>query len=133
MPNEAPLEIVPAPQYETITARNISSKPAEIPAIARCNDAWRRVYVTKLGKRSTKFEASQAAAEAYRQAMPPLVGHGNIRDFIGCVGNAILHHIIIEPEGTRLLYAAQVALSSVRLQPRTKEPDESKTTTPRAK
>ena len=100
----------------------MSQKPAEIPAIARCSEAWRRVYTTKLAKKASKYDAAQAATEAYRQAMPPLVGYDNIRDFIACVGNAMLLHIIIEPEGTRLLYAAQVALSSVRLKPKTKEP-----------
>ena len=100
----------------------MSHKNCEIPAIVRCSEAWTRVYAAKLANKIKKYEAAQAAAGAYRQAMPPLVGYDNIRDFIACVGNAMLLHIIIEPEGTRLLYAAQIALSSVRLQPKTKEP-----------
>jgi len=96
--------------------------PAAIPAIVRCADASRRVYEAKLAKKVSKYEASQAAGEAYRNAMPPLVGYDNIRDFIACVGNAILRHIIFEPESTRLLYAAQVALSLLRLQHRAKTP-----------
>ena len=96
--------------------------PAAIPAIVRCVDAWRRVHAAKLAKKFSKYDACEAAGEAYRQAMPPLVGYDNIRDFIACVGNAMLRHIIFEPESTRLLYAAQVALSSVRLQPKAKAP-----------
>jgi hypothetical protein len=123
MLNETMSEVAPAPQVEANSANNMSPSPAAIPAIARCADAWRRVYAAKLAKKVNKYEASQAAGEAYRQAMPPLVGYDNIRDFIACVGDAMLHHIIFEPESTKLLYAAQVALSSVRLQPKAKTPD----------
>ena len=129
---EAQSEVSPTSQFETNSTSNMSHKPTVVPAIARCSEAWRRVYTTKLAKRVNKFEAAHAAAEAYRQTMPPLVAYSNIRDFIACVGNAMLLRIIVEPDSTRLLYAAQVALSSARLMPKTAEPaPESGTTTPR--
>ena len=115
-------EVAPAPRPETNSTNNTSQMPAAIPAIARCVDAWRRVHAAKLAKKFSKYDACEAAGEAYRQAMPPLAGYDNIRDFIACVGHAMLLHVIYDPESTRLLYAAQVALSSVRLQPKAKAP-----------
>ena len=122
MLNASMLEVAFLPQFETSSTNNMSQMPAAIPALSRCADASRRVYEAKLAKKVSKYEASQAAGEAYRNAMPPLVGYDNIRGFIACVGNAMLRHIIFEPESTRLLYAAQVALSLLRLQPRAKTP-----------
>jgi hypothetical protein len=46
---------------------------------------------------------------AYCSVMPKLSGSSNIRDFIACVAYAMMLGIIPGAEGTRLLYAAQVA------------------------
>jgi hypothetical protein len=54
-------------------------------------------------------EAFKKAADAYREAMPPLTGSENIRNFIACVGHGMLLHIFNENEASKLLYAAQVA------------------------
>ena len=53
--------------------------------------------------------------------MPPLSGYQNICDFIACAGYGILLGAIKDENGTKLLYAAQVALATV--------PRESKTQT----
>ena len=54
-------------------------------------------------------QALKRAADAYREAMPPLTGAENIRNFIACVGHGLLLHVITEKESTKLLYAAQTA------------------------
>ena len=87
-----------------------SSAPVScIPAVARCCDAGTRAYRTVLAKERNRFEASKAASEAYRLAMPPLVGAESIRDFIACVAHGMLIGAIGSDDGARLLYAAQVA------------------------
>jgi hypothetical protein len=59
--------------------------------------------------REQATEAFKEVADAYREAMPPLTGADNIRNFIACVGHGMLLHIFKENEATKLLYAAQVA------------------------
>jgi hypothetical protein len=54
--------------------------------------------------------------------MPQLSGQESIRDFIACVAYGMLIKTIAGPDGARLLYAAQVANSTVRSQ-RTKLPN----------
>jgi hypothetical protein len=49
--------------------------------------------------------------------LPPLSGFENIRDFIACVAHAMLIGAIMDNLGTKLLYAAQIALTTVRRQP----------------
>lgn len=46
--------------------------------------------------------------------MPPLSGRQSIRDFTACVGYGMVNEIIRGDEGTKLLYAAQVAYKSYR-------------------
>jgi hypothetical protein len=60
---------------------------------------------------------------AYSAAMPKLSGAGNIRDFIACVTYAMTLDIIPGKEGTRLLYAAQVAHAALTKRP--KKPNKS--------
>jgi hypothetical protein len=61
--------------------------------------------------------ASLQGAEAYRKVLPPLSGHQNICDFIACVAHGMLIEAISGADGSRLLYAAQVANSTIRSQP----------------
>jgi hypothetical protein len=84
------------------------------PAVDRCCDAYARAC--KAGKKPGKrdFGASLEGAKAFRKAMPQLSGQENISDFIACVAYGMLIKAIEGPEGARLLYAAQVANSTVR-------------------
>jgi len=61
-----------------------------------------------------EYRAAKDAAIAFRSAMPPLSGKDNIRDFIACVAHGMLIGAIDEDKGTKLLYAAQIALTGVR-------------------
>jgi len=96
---------------------NESSPVSATPAVAHCMNAWRRVYKEEKAKRKGNLDASLTANKAYRDAIPPLSGYENIRDFIACVAHAMLIGAILDDQGTKLLYAAQVALSTLRRQP----------------
>ena len=82
------------------------------PAVKRCCKVWRRVYRAEYLDDKVEFEAARKAADAYCAAMPPLTTRENCRDFIACVAYGIIIKSIAEKDGGKLLYAAQVALSS---------------------
>ena len=97
---------------------------SENPAVARCMSAWTSAYKAEFTKCKDEDDASEEAQKAYREAMPPLSGYDNIRDFIACVVNAMLIGAIEDNQGTKLLYGAQVALTTVRRQPVVPKPEE---------
>jgi len=87
-------------------------------AVARCCKAWEVTYKARLGDdEDDDISAQIEADEAYRKAMPLLSSFDNIRDFIACVAHAITIGAIVGEQASRLLYAAQVALSGVPRQP----------------
>ena len=91
-------------------------------AIKRCMAAWKRVYKENLKysepTRAEKWLAANRAGPAYCEAMPPLSGYENIRDFIACAAHGILIEAIPEKRANQLLYAAQVALASLNYEPK---------------
>jgi hypothetical protein len=98
---------------QTIPATSAANEPTadqENPAVARCMNSWTSAYKAN---NKNEYEASKAAALAYRNAMPRLFGYENICNFIACVAQGILIGAIDRKDSTKLLYAAQVALSSV--------------------
>jgi hypothetical protein len=96
------------------------------PAIARCREAWQQAYDGYIQKNARKdgslvrMNAADAAAAAYRAAMPQLAGFMGIRDFIACVAHGVLIDAIPLARTGQLLYAAQTALS---LLPRIPDPE----------
>jgi broad specificity phosphatase PhoE len=86
----------------------------ENPAVARCYSEWQRVYRAEKDKGEFWTDAAKAANRAYRKVMPSLSGQENIRNFVACVAHGMLLGAIEGKDGTKLLYAAQVALSTVR-------------------
>jgi len=97
----------PKPVKKTITTAT------DNPAVAHCSQVWDRVF-TKMSRRKdcVEEEAIAEADQAYCKAMPPLIGYENICDFIACVGYGMLIKVFVQAHGTKLLYAAQVALSA---------------------
>jgi hypothetical protein len=71
-----------------------------------------------------KYQIKERGEQAYRDALPHLSGYENIRDFIACISQGMITEDIHRIEGPGLLYAAQVAISALRLEP--KEPKEKK-------
>jgi hypothetical protein len=91
-------------------AQTTTSGPAiENPAVAHCCNAHADAVKAAREQRLNSYSASQATCAAYRQALPPLCGQENIRNFIACVAHGILIDAIGDSTGARLLYAAQVA------------------------
>jgi len=94
-------------------------RPQQNPAVARCSEVWERVFATMSRRKEyLEEEAIAEADQAYCKAMPQLVGFDNICDFIACVGYGMLIKVFVHGHGTKLLYAAQVALSTIPPQER---------------
>jgi hypothetical protein len=92
-------------------------------AVTRCSQAMENAYRAVLSSRDEdepEFRrvdrAEKNAAKAYREAMPPLSGSENIRNFIACVAQGLLRKVFNSSESTQLLYAAQVATSASKRQ-----------------
>ncbi|MGA2988226.1 MAG: hypothetical protein ABSG32_30995 [Terriglobia bacterium] len=92
------------------------------PAIARCREAWESRYKAEKSKRENNVVAAVHADASYCDAMPPLLDYESIRDFIACTAHGMLIGAIQHKDGTRLLYAAQVALATLHCQPRETRP-----------
>ena len=92
------------------------------PAVAHCVSVWERANKEALAKGRSSISASIDANKAYCNAMPSLSGYENIRDFIACTAHAMLIGALFGEQGTKLLYAAQVALCTVRSQPAPPKP-----------
>ena len=96
------------------------SNEAQLDAsVQRCCDAYQRVLAIPRpfdGKGSPK----DFARAAYRQAMPYLTSFHNIDAFIACVAHGMLLGVIDYSHGSKLLYAAQVAIGSRRAAARAK-------------
>jgi hypothetical protein len=93
---------------------NPSGPSAANPAVARCIQAYADALQQALKQEQSHSQSRETARTAYREAMPPLSGHENIRDFIACTAHAILINAIDGADGARLLYAAQVAAGHLR-------------------
>ena len=87
--------------------------------LLHCRKAYEEAYSAALATHS-EIEAQEVAGNAYREALPPLLGSTNIRRFIACVTQGMLLGILSYQESARLLYAAQAANSAFRkaLKPR---------------
>ena len=91
-------------------------------ALRRCCAAWQRAFdaymVAHTGSMADKIWAVGPASEAYCNAMPMLVGYEGARDFIACAAHGILIGAIPRDRASQLLYAAQVALATLRHAPK---------------
>lgn len=108
--------------------RTAHSKSASVPpslsnpAVARCAKVWQRAYDRVVSAapdpndpgQDLESLAEDEAEAAFRNALPPLCGEENIRDFIACVGYALVKKILLPFVCTDYLDAAKVALSAVR-------------------
>jgi hypothetical protein len=97
---------------ETIDSFDKSAPSSTNPAVARCTKAWIKTFRAEMQEDDNETMATKRASEAFRAAMPPLSSRENCRDFIACVAHGTLLGAIPEKYGSKLLYAAQVALSS---------------------
>lgn len=101
-PNPAPATGIPASAAETDTT-------APDPHVERCMQAFRDAEKAARARGQEKYHAKCAGQDAFKSSIPPLNGEENIRGFIACVTQAMILDIFRNDEGTKLLYAAQVA------------------------
>jgi hypothetical protein len=87
-------------------------------ALKRCCAAWQRAFKAHMDAHGNdpfeRSEAASVAASAYCNAMPLLTGSAGVRDFVACAAHGILIGAIPHEKSGPLLYAAQVAISSLR-------------------
>jgi hypothetical protein len=115
--NASPAEHEPEPEDQPdinpLFSSDVSGQAAENPAVARCCQAFTNAFEAILARDPTdEVFARFKAEQAYRKAIPPLVGANNIRDFIACTAYGLLIGAIQSADAARLLYAAQIAHGS---------------------
>ena len=93
-------------------------RPLDNAAVARCARAWSRAYKKAIEDGESDFKSECAGNEAFLNAMPPLAGRENIRNFIACVAEAALLKVLRQKDVTQLLYAAQVAIGAAGSEPK---------------
>jgi hypothetical protein len=98
-----------AKQQTSSNDPNSPAEPAQNAAVLACIRAWNKKWTELEPGKLSSYELERASANAYRQAMPPLSGRQNIRDFIACVTKGLLVGAVDYAEGPKLLYAAQIA------------------------
>ena len=87
------------------------------PAVARSVVAAHKAFLAAIANGKPDFVAESEGAAEFRRAMPPLVGQGNIREFIACVAYGMMIRAFDSTDGARLLYAAQCAVGADRRTP----------------
>ena len=88
--------------------------PARNPAAVRCWNAYCAGLKDALAKGVKDYLAEKHGKAAYSQAMPDLIGYDNIQNYVACVAKGLLLELFGNDEASRLLYAAQVALTACR-------------------
>jgi hypothetical protein len=82
-------------------------------AVEVCCATYSSALKQAIATGSSSSKAHEIGRLTYRAHMPRLSGPDNIRDFVACVAHGMCTGVIPGAEGTRLLYAAQVAYSSL--------------------
>jgi len=107
---------------QTATELSLEPRPPLSSAVSRCTTAYRNACKTEMARGLKDWQAADFGKKAFRDNLPPLVGYENVRDFIACIAQAILLNVVDGEEASKLLYAAQIALSAVSKQPAAPKP-----------
>lgn len=83
-------------------------------AVAHCHDEWHHAYQIAKDKGLAPPKALRMAAVAYKLAMPRMDSLNAIRAAIACVAQGIALEVFDGRDGSQLLYAAQVAMSTLK-------------------
>ncbi len=120
-------------ESEILQPKSKISKPKsgnqDNEALERCVNAWHRNFdlasinptddnLHSLEDNDDNVFACEQGANAFRNAMPILVGYENIRDFIACTTYAMLVKILEQDECRGLLCAAKIAMALLKAQPK---------------
>jgi len=82
-------------------------------ALHRCKDDWSMAYTVAQNKGLSAAKALRMASVAYKLAMPKMDSKPGIRAAIACIAQGIQLEVFDGRDGSQLLYAAQVALSTL--------------------
>ena len=83
-------------------------------ALAACKAAWLNAHATARDKGQPAAKALRMAQVAYKLAMPKMDSLPSIRAAIACIAQGIQLEVFDGRDGSQLLYAAQVALSTLK-------------------
>ena len=97
-----------------IELEKLTAVANENSAVTDCARAWILAYSRARLRDQSNACAKEQARMAYRLAMPTLTAGKDARDFVACVTFGIVLETIRPDEGSKLLYAAQVANSASR-------------------
>lgn len=83
-------------------------------ALAHCKAEWTQAYELAQSKGLAPSKALRMASVAYKLAMPKMDSLPTIRAAIACIAQGISLEVFDGRDGSQLLYAAQVALSTLK-------------------
>ncbi len=89
-----------------------SSPALENAAVAHCCEVWELTRRQAWEAGNSVVVSRVAGHKAFQKSLPSLTGRENIQNFIACVAHGMLIGAILPQDGTRLLYAAQVAMTA---------------------
>jgi hypothetical protein len=108
-------ESVTPDRTQTAPAQPPSPPPAEpISAVSLCTKAYNQAYKEAKEKHYSEYDCKKEAERCYLNKIPRLHKPENINDFIACVAYAMLINIIRPADGTKILYAAQIATQATQ-------------------
>jgi hypothetical protein len=84
-------------------------------ALATCRAAWEDAYAQANAKGLPAAKALRMAQVAYKLAMPKMDSLPTIRAAISCTAQGIQLEVFDGRDGSQLLYAAQVALATLKV------------------
>ena len=83
-------------------------------AVAHCHDEWHQAFNLAKEKGLQQQKALRMASVAYKLAMPRMESLSSIRAAIACIAQGISLEVFDGRDGSQLLYAAQVAMSTLK-------------------
>jgi hypothetical protein len=90
--------------------------------MAHCCEVWELTRRQARDAGNSTVVSRVAAHKAFQKSLPPLTGPENIQNFIACVAHGMLIGAFLSQDGTRLLYAAQVAMAAATARRRNQRP-----------
>jgi hypothetical protein len=87
-------------------------------AVELCDERFTETAEKAVNEGNSYELAKELGKVAYCASLPRLAGSANIRDFIACITHAMAMGYMPSTEGTRLLYAAQVAHTALTKRPK---------------
>ncbi|HEV2322963.1 MAG TPA: hypothetical protein VGS10_03325 [Terracidiphilus sp.] len=100
------------------TSKTSQFTPLRSPAVQLCRQAFFRSIEEGKARKLDSYDILRESHRAFREAMPHLTTAAGIRDFIACVTDGMMIDVFSATQGSKLLYAAQVASGALRNEPK---------------